>query len=147
MSIGVVEFTGSVEQAREIFDKRLRALTLAAKFWRLCGQTGDRKVKLEMARELHSYEMFSLNQLAKITRLSVGVVAREMRPNGPGGKLNPETLTALCQLRKRVIAGSGIYPPLIRHIQQNGTTISAACRLAGINNSSYYAALKREEAA
>jgi hypothetical protein len=118
-------------------DKRLRALEKAAKFWKL-SYYGNRRERLDYARELYEEKMFSLNQLAKICRLSVPTVARALTKNSPGGRFSPESLSSLTYIRKVVIAGEKIPMNLVRTIVEGGTSISEIARLTGAPETQMY---------
>lgn len=122
---------------RKIEDKNLRALTLAARYWKLSAMT-DKDGQMDFARELHTYALFSLANLAVICRLSPSTVGRDLKKNSPGGRLAPETLTMLVQLRKQVLDKKAPYPSLMREAVEHGTSLSNVCRLIGVNNSAYY---------
>lgn len=122
---------------RNIEDKHLKALTLAARYWKLSAMT-DRHGRMDFARELHTYELFSLANLAAICRLSAGTVGRTLKKNSPGGRLAPETLTMLIQLRKQVLDQKDPYLSLMKEAVESGTSLSNVCRLIGVNNSAYY---------
>jgi hypothetical protein len=132
-----------LEDIRAIHDKRLRGLTLAARYWQMC-LVADRKFKLDCAKELHGYEIFSLTQLSKIVRLNVGTIAREMQKNAPGGLLNPESLSALAHLRRRYLMSNDLYLPMVTQAIAEGTNLSTVCRLVGVNNGQYYRKLKEQ---
>lgn len=129
-----------VEDARTI-DNRLRVLEKAAKFWKL-SVYGDTKEKLAYAQELHAERMFSLNQLAKIVRLSVPTVARVLKKNSPGGRFAPESLSSLTYMRKVVIAGEKIPMNLVRSVVAGGTSISEISRLTGAAETQMYVQYK-----
>lgn len=118
-------------------DARLRALEKAAKIWKL-SVFGDKKDKLAYAEELHAERLFSLNQLAKIVRLSVPTVARAMTKNSPGGRFSPESLSSLTYMRKVVIAGEKIPMNLVRQVVEGGTSISEIARLTGAPETQMY---------
>lgn len=123
-------------------DRQLRTLQKANKFWKLAALS-DRKERLDLARELHEERMFSLNQLAKITRLSVPTVARAMSKNSPGGRFTPESLSSLTYMRKVVIAGEKIPMNLVRTLVEEGTSISEISRLTGAPETQMYLKHKR----
>jgi hypothetical protein len=118
-------------------DTRLRALEKAAKIWKL-SYYGDRKERLGYAKELHAEKLFSLNQLAKICRVSVPTVARNMKKNSPGGRFSPESLSSLTYIRKVVITGEKIPMNLVRSIVEGGTSISEISRLTGAPETQMY---------
>jgi hypothetical protein len=118
-------------------DDRLRALEKAAKIWKL-SYYGNRKERLAYAQELHAERLFSLNQLAKICRLSVPSVSRAMKKNSPGGRFMPEALSSLTYIRKVVIAGEKIPMNLVRSLVHGGTSISTISRLTGAPETQMY---------
>lgn len=129
-----------VEETRTI-DTRLRVLEKAAKIWKI-SIYGDKKEKLAYAEELHAERLFSLNQLAKIVRLSVPTVARAMKKNSPGGRFAPEGLSSLTYVRKVVIAGEKIPMNLVRSLVEGGTSISEISRLTGAPETQMYVQYK-----
>lgn len=136
MSTQTVEdiFTADLTDIR---DKKLLGLMKARDFWRLSA-LADRNERLRMAHELHRFEMFSLNQLAKICRLNVSNVARHMKKNAEGGKFEPEVLTSLVYLRKLVIINTHIPPSFVQQANDTGTNISTIARLTGASQTSLY---------
>jgi hypothetical protein len=125
------------DQTSRLQDDRLRALEKAAKTWKL-SYYGDRKERLAYARELHAERLFSLNQLAKICRLSVPTVSRVLKKNSPGGRFAPEGLSSLTYIRKVVIAGEKIPMNLVRSLVEGGTSISTISRLTGAPETQMY---------
>lgn len=121
----------------DIRDAKLLGLRKAQEVWRLSA-LADRKDRLRLAHELHAHKMFSLNQLAKITRLSVTTVARHMKKNAEGGKLEPEVLTSLVYIRKLVIINTKIPANLVQTAQETGTSISTIARLTGASQTTLY---------
>lgn len=121
----------------DIRDAKLLGLRKAQEIWRLSALAG-RKDKINMAHELHAHEMFSLNQIAKIVRLSVPTIARHMSKNAAGGKLEPEVLSFLVYIRKLVIINTPIQPSLVQTAQGTGTSISTIARLTGASQTSLY---------
>ena len=55
----------AIEEARKIEDKHLRHLVLADKFWKVSA-LAEKSHKLELAAELDSYGLMSLNQIGKV---------------------------------------------------------------------------------
>lgn len=121
----------------DIRDSKLLGLKKAQEVWRLSA-LADRKERLRLAHELHNHAMFSLNQLAKITRLPVPTVSRHMKKNAEGGKFEPEVLTSLVYLRKLVIINTHIPRSLIQQAAATGTSISAIARLTGASQTTLY---------
>lgn len=135
MSIPVDEiFTADIE---DINDSKLRLLTRAKEVWRLAAMA-DRNSRLLMAHELHAYAAFSLNQLAKICRLSVPTVARHMSKNAEGGRFEPEVLSSLVYLRKLVIIEEFIPQSFVRSAVETGTSVPVIARLTGAAETSLY---------
>lgn len=129
-------------------DRQLAGLQLAHKYW-LEARNADNTIKRSFARELHSFEMFSLNQLAKIVRLNVKYVAAELKNNATGGRFEPEALTSLISMRSSVLRGVRVAPSLLRLTLENGCSYTCVVTLTGIKYSSYYIDVpkkfKREE--
>lgn len=123
-------------------DPLLAGLLRAKDIWGL-SVLADRKVRLVMAHELHGYKMFSLNQLAKITRLSVPTVARHMKKNAVGGKFEPEVLNSLVYLRKLVITGSAIPTSFLTGAVESGTSVGVIARLTGVGETALYLKIKK----
>lgn len=130
-----------VDGKLESLDKRYRALKHAQQVWKVTA-VADRKDRLAYAQELHVHKLFSLNQLAKITRLSVPTVARALSKNSPGGRFTPESLSSLTYLRKVVIAGEQIPMNLVRSLVEDGTSISEISRLTGAPETQMYVRYK-----
>lgn len=118
-------------------DTRLAGLLRAKELWHLSA-LADRKERLLMAHELHSYALFSLNQLAKITRLSVPTVARHMKKNAIGGKFSPDVLSSLLYLRKLVVINNPIPTSLVVGAVETGTSVGVIARLTGASETSLY---------
>lgn len=118
-------------------DNKLQGLMKAKENWHLSA-LADRKEKLLMAQELHRYELFSLNQIAKICRLTVPTVARHMKKNAIGGRFLPEVLNSMVYLRKLVIIQAHIPTSLIRGMVDGGTSVSTIARLTGASQTSLY---------
>lgn len=120
-----------------VADLRLRGLTRAKEIWHLTA-LADRKERMVMAHELHGYGLFSLNQLAKICRLSVPTVARHMKKNAIGGKFQPEVLSSLIYLRKLVIINNAIPTSFLLTAVETGTSVGVIARLTGASETSLY---------
>ena len=118
-------------------DKTLRGLERAKDIWHLSAHA-DRKERMVMAHELHAFEMFSLNQLAKICRVSVPTVCRKLTKNATGGRFQPEVLSALVYIRKVVITGERLPASIIRTAVSSGTSVSAIARLTGASETTLY---------
>jgi hypothetical protein len=127
----------------DIQDRMLRGLTRAKEIW-LLAALADRKQRLVMAHELHAFELFSLNQLAKITRLSVPTVCRHMKKNAVGGKFEPEVLSSLVYLRKLVIINSFVPTSFVISAVETGTSVSTIARLTGASETSLYLKTKQQ---
>lgn len=118
-------------------DRRLRALETAQQAWKDTAWLGL-DAKMELVRELYSYQMFSLTQLSKICRVSTATLSRKMRPNSGGGRFEPATLTSLIVLRKIILLGDPVDKLLLRVIVNGGTSISTAARLTGAAENTLY---------
>lgn len=118
-------------------DARLQCLRRAKEVWVLAA-LADRKERMVMAHELHGFELFSLNQLAKICRLPVPTVSRHMKKNAIGGKFQPEVLNSLIYLRKLVIINSKVPASFIVTAVETGTSIGVIARLTGAAETSLY---------
>lgn len=118
-------------------DERLKALTRAKDIWILAA-LADRKERLVLAHELHAYELFSLNQLAKICRLTVPTVSRHMKKNAVGGKFQPEVLNSLIYLRKLVVINNHIPANFVKSAVRTGTSVGVIARLSGAAETSLY---------
>lgn len=123
-------------------DTRLNGLLRAKEIWHLSA-LADRKERLVMAHELHGYALFSLNQLAKITRLSVPTVARHMKKNATGGKFSPDVLSSLLYLRKLVVINNAIPTSLVQGAVATGTSVGVIARLTGASETSLYLKTKQ----
>lgn len=124
-------------------DRNLAGLRLAKQYW-MDSRNADKELKLTMARELHSFSMFSLNQLAKIVRVNVKYVAFKLTANAKGGRFEPEALTSLIAMRQQQIQRERITPALLRIVLGSGTSFSCAVVLTGISYSSYYKDVPKE---
>lgn len=121
----------------DIRDAKLLGLRKAHEVWKLSALAG-RKDRLRLAHELHGHAMFSLNQIAKITRLSVPTIARHMKKNAEGGKFEPEVLSSLVYIRKLVIINTKVPSSLVQTAQETGTSISTIARLTGASQTTLY---------
>lgn len=126
----------------EVQDTKLRGLTRAKEIWLLTA-LADRKERLVLAHELHGYALFSLNQLAKICRLTVPTVARHMKKNAIGGKFQPEVLSSLIYLRKLVIINNVIPTSFLTTAVETGTSVGVIARLTGASETSLYLKTKQ----
>jgi hypothetical protein len=118
-------------------DRLMKGLTRAKDIWHLSA-VADRKERMVMAHELHAFEMFSLNQLAKICRLSVPTVCRKLTKNATGGRFQPEVLSSLVYIRKTVIIGERLPASIIRTAASSGTSVSTIARLTGASETTLY---------
>jgi len=121
----------------EMKDERLKNLMRAKEVW-ITSALADRRERMLMAHELHAFEMFSLNQLAKICRLTVPTVSRHMKKNAVGGKFQPEVLNSLIYLRRLVIINSHIPASFVKGAVETGTSVGVVARLTGASESSLY---------
>lgn len=124
-------------------DRLLSGLRLAQKYW-MESRNADNALKLVMARELHGFSMFSLNQIAKIVRINVKYVAGALKSNAKGGRFEPEALTSLIAMRQQQMQKERITPALLRIVLGSGTSYSCAVSLTGISYSSYYKDVPKE---
>lgn len=118
-------------------DKKLRVLEEAKRVWTLSLRASSAE-RIELARDLHAYEAFSLNQLAKICRTNVPAISRRMRPNSGGGKFSPETLDSLILLRKTVLTNQPVSKYLVRITVEAGTSANTIATLTGASTSVLY---------
>lgn len=118
-------------------DRLLRGLIRSREVWQHSA-LADRKERMVMAHELHAFEMFSLNQLAKICRLSVPTVCRKLTKNANGGRFQPEALSALVYIRKVVILQERLPASIIRTAVSAGTSVSTIARLTGAGETTLY---------
>jgi hypothetical protein len=121
----------------EVKDARLKNLMRAKEVW-ITSALADRKERMVMAHELHGFEMFSLNQLAKICRLTVPTVSRHMKKNAIGGKFQPEVLSSLIYLRKLVIINTQVPASFVKQAVETGTSVGVIARLSGASESTLY---------
>jgi hypothetical protein len=121
----------------EMKDKRLKQLQRAKEVW-ITSALADRRERMVMAHELHGFELFSLNQLAKICRLTVPTVARHMKKNAIGGKFQPEVLSSLIYLRKLVIINTQVPASFVKQAVETGTSVGVIARLSGASESTLY---------
>lgn len=121
-----------------MYDKLLTALNEADKVWRQA-QRYDNKTKFDWAEKLHSYGIFSFNQLAKICRTNVPYLTRRMHSMyAVGGRFEPEALTTLILIRNSVLRGEPVGANLIRIAYNAGCSISCICTLTGLPKSKAY---------
>jgi len=125
------------EGLTNVEDRLLRGLLLAKDYWRRSA-VADRKERMVMVHELHTYEMFSLNQLAKICRVSVPTVCRKLTKNATGGRFQPEALSALVYIRKLVILQERLPTAIVRTAVSSGTSVSTVARLTGASETTLY---------
>jgi hypothetical protein len=121
----------------EVKDARLKHLMRAKEVW-ITSALADRRERMVMAHELHGFEMFSLNQLAKICRLTVPTVSRHMKKNAVGGKFQPEVLSSLIYLRKLVIINTQVPASFVKQAVETGTSVGVIARLSGASESTLY---------
>lgn len=125
-------------------DRNLAGLRLAKQYW-MDSRNADRKLKLDMARELHGFELFSLNQLAKIVRINVKFIAASLKKNATGGKFEPEVLSTLVAIRQiQLTRGERVPKSLLRIALDSDTSFSCVVRLTGISYGSYYKDVPKE---
>lgn len=126
------QFSVAIEEARKIEDKHLRHLVLADKFWKVSA-LAEKSHKLELAAELDSYGLMSLNQIGKVVRLAPGTLARVL-PKKPrkGGRFQPESLRALTLLRRQRLSGAPLSASVKETAIEAGTSASAAARLIDV---------------
>lgn len=118
-------------------DRKLLGLLKAREYWHLSAMASHKEKRI-LVVELHGYAMFSLNQLAKICRLSVPTVARHLKKNAVGGKFSPEVLHHMIYLRKLVLIKTHIPNSLIRSMVETDTSISMIARVTGASQTSLY---------
>jgi hypothetical protein len=121
----------------EMKDKRLKQLQRAKEVW-ITSALADRRERMVMAHELHGFELFSLNQLAKICRLTVPTVSRHMKKNAVGGKFQPEVLSSVIYLRKLVIINTQVPASFVKQAVETGTSVGVIARLSGASESTLY---------
>ena len=124
-------------------DRQLAGLKLAQQYW-MDSRNADRKLKVKMARDLHGFGLFSLNQLAKIVRTNVKVIAGELEKNAKGGRFTPETISSLIIMRQTLLQNKRVSPMLLRLALQAGTSFSCIVSLTGISYGAYYRDIPRE---
>lgn len=116
-------------------------LERAERIWMMSLVAGN-KEKLEFARELNGYHIFSIRQIAKIVRMSNSALANQITKQGVGGRFNPESLTALITLRKLVANKQPLPMGMVRAVIEAGTSVSVLCRLTGAHHPTMYVRLK-----
>lgn len=132
------QITASIEEARKIEDKYLRHLVLADKFWKVSA-LAEKTHKLELAAELDSYGLMSLNQIGKVVRLAPGTLARVLpRKARKGGRFQPESLRALATLRRQRLSGAPLSASVKETAIEAGTSASASSRLIGVCDYWFY---------
>lgn len=131
----ILEVFGPATNVKQ--DRLLRGLERAKDIWHLTA-VADRKERMVLAHELHAFEMFSLNQIAKICRVSVPTVCRKLTKNATGGRFQPEVLSSLVYIRKVVILGERLPNSIIRTAVSSGTSVSTIARLTGASETTLY---------
>lgn len=118
-------------------DRRYKALKHANSVWQAAFMMNSRE-RISYIRELHEYELFSLNQLAKICRVSVATVSRKFPSNAGGGRFDPQTLTSLMQIRRAVLSRDQLHRYMIRQCVEHGTSLGTIARLTGTSRPTLY---------
>lgn len=123
-------------------DPKLNALSEAASAWaNTLYQSSEQRIRT--AKDLHTYGLFSLNQLAKIVRLTPGGVSRHCAKNdNTGGRFQPEALSVLVHLRKGYLAEHTVNANLVQAAVDAGCSASCIAALTGINYPAVYYANK-----
>lgn len=99
--------------------------------------------RIEVAKDLHQYKLFSLNQLAKIVRLSPAGVSRHCtKTSNTGGRFQPEALSVMVHLRKNYLAGFTVNANLVQAAVDAGCSASCIAALTGLAYPSVYHANK-----
>lgn len=134
-------------QDRLLLDARYYALFEANRVWKLT-YLATQPEKIELVKDIYKLRTFSLNQIAKICRLSPSTVSRRHPANSPGGRFEPESLTTLMVIRKLVTDLEPIESHLVQMVVKAGTSVNEVARLTGAPASTMYnQAREFEEAA
>lgn len=118
-------------------DRLLSGLKMAEMYWKKA-ELADKPVKIEFAKLLNDYEMFSLHQLGKIVRLNPRELSGKVEPKNGGGRFEAECLGALIKMRELRLRNQPITPTLIEMVVQGGCSFSCAVNLTGIPYTTYY---------
>lgn len=118
-------------------DSMYHALSEANKTWKVA-YLSTTKERMDYMRQLHRHGAFSLNQLAKICRLSKATASRMLVKNSGGGRFEPEALTTLMVIRKLILTNQPVQGNLVRQAVDAGMSVSAIARLTGIGYATLY---------
>lgn len=94
--------------------------------------------------ELRDMQLFSNRQIAKISRTGPTTVNRVVINRSGGGRLNPESLTAIAFLMELKEVGDSLPFYVIRTIVAEGTSLSYLCKVLGVSPVAMYRKLKGE---
>lgn len=123
-------------------DLYLGALEEAARAWANSMYASPAE-RIQMAKDLHQYKLFSLNQLAKIVRLTPAGVSRHCKKHdNTGGRFQPEALAVLIYLRKNYVKDGTVNTNLVQAAVEAGCSASGLSKLVGINYPRIYFANK-----
>lgn len=127
-------------------DKYLTALEEASQAW-VNTRHMSQKERVQVAKDLHTYGLFSLNQLAKIARMSAGGVSRHCtKTDLTGGRFQAEALSVLVHIRRVYLEFTRVPPKLVQAAVDSGCSASCIASLTGTPYSTVYKANKQRSA-
>lgn len=95
--------------------------------------------RIQLAKDLHGHKLFSLNQLAKIVRLTAAGVSRHcVKTDNTGGRFQAEALSVLILLRKNFLEDKSVNKNLVQAAVDSGCSASCVAALTGISYSTVY---------
>lgn len=101
--------------------------------------------KLLRCRVLSEFGVFSLSQIAKISRTDAKTLRKHgLKSYAPGGRFDPESITALRTLAEQVRLEEQLSRPLIRLCVQTGCSISTIAKLIGYPPGRVYRMMEEE---
>lgn len=120
------------DDSRLMKDPKFLALHEANKVWRDTFMLNS-KERIAHLPDMHRHELFSLNQLAKICRVSAATASRKLKANSGGGRFEPEALTSLMIIRRCAISGETVRQYMLEQIVETGTSLGEVARLTGVS--------------
>lgn len=124
-------------------DFRISALGEAHKAWGIARYLSYAE-RIQLAKDLHTYGLFSLNQLGKIVGLTAGGVARHcVKTDNKGGRFQPEALEVLIHIRRVYLEQERVNANLVQAAIDAGCSASCIAALTGTPYSTVYHANQR----
>lgn len=118
--------------------KRNKAFQKALELWEV-SHLLPLHARLGHVKELSYYDLFSVTQLAKISRTDTKTIRKHMNVAPiPGGRFHPEALSTLQILEEQVSLEAEVSRPLIRLCVQSGCSGTTIGRLIGLSYGKIY---------